>query len=128
MAMWAIGRVGDRGRKSGPMADICAVCGFPIEQHAVELRCGVAHTVVRGVDGRLLHSCSQSAGDREYTRGELARMQTIVRSLRYRAGRAWKRDQYQYSIALDDYSNKVEADRKKLLAYLDQWYPWTEKQ
>jgi len=109
------------------MSDICIVCGFPAEQHVVELRCGIAHTVVRGVGGKLLHRCSEAAAAREYTRGELARMQTIVRSLRYRAGRAWKRDQLQYSTALDDYSNKVEADRNRLLAYFKQWYSWGEE-
>jgi len=109
------------------MADICVVCGFPAEQHAVELRCGIAHTVVRGVDGKLLHRCSEVAADREYTRGELARMQTIIRSLRNRAGRARKRGNSMPTVALADYASKVEADRNRILAYFEQWYPWTER-
>lgn len=90
----------------------CQVCGLSVDQHIIVLRDGVAHTAVPGRG-----SCSGVAGDREYTRGRLAEIQTIIRSLRYMAGR----DGVQ---ALRTYSDIVAKKREKLIRDTQKWFPW----
>lgn len=104
--------------------DICRVCGFPAEQHTIELRSGVAHTVMRGAGGKLLSCCSGASGDRHYVLGELSQMLRIVRSLRWHAGRARTRGNDMTAMALADYAGKIAAERERLLANYQQWYPW----
>lgn len=92
--------------------EVCEVCGLPIDQHAIILRNGVAHTIVPGKS-----TCSAAAGDREYTRGQIAEMLTIIRSLRYMAGR----DGVQ---SLRTYSDIVAKKRDTLISRAQRWYPW----
>ena len=95
----------------------CEVCGAPLGAHTMALRNGVAHTI--GHDGMC---CSGVAGDREYTRGQLAQMLTIIRSLRYVAGR--ERLLRARSMALREYSDMVANQREKLIRQAQRWFPW----
>jgi len=91
---------------------VCEVCGLPAERHTIEIRGGVAHAVVPDRS-----SCSGIAGDREYIRGRLAQMLTIIRSLRYIAGR----DQI---AELREYSDIVVDQRDKLIRQAQRGFPW----
>ena len=106
------------------LTDICRVCGLPAERHVVEIRSGIAQTVVRDADGRFLKSCSASEADRQSALARLAVLQSIVRSLRWHAGRARRQYQHDRAEVLEDRAFAVEADRKKILAQFDGWYPW----
>lgn len=61
---------------------ICLVCGQPLEAHRLQLWHGVAHTVAP--DGS---SCSRNDTERHGYVGEINTLQTVIRSLRWRAGR-----------------------------------------
>lgn len=102
----------------------CRICGFPAAQHTVELADGVAHTVVRGVDGKTLSCCSTEAASRDYLRGEISRLRTIVRSLRNRAGRAWRKEQDERARALEVYAVFIERERDWLIDAEARWYEW----
>lgn len=97
----------------------CEVCGAPLAKHTMALRDGVAQTI--GRDGLC---CSGVSGDREYTRGQIAQMLTIVRSLRYMAGRLANAGWRQQSAALRDYSEGLADRREKLCRDAAKWYPW----
>lgn len=108
-------------------SDICKVCGLPLDTHRIELRGGVAHTVARDREtNRILFWCSEADCDRSYTVGQIATLRTIVRSLRYMAGRARTKGDKTRAAALADYSFKVEADRDRLIGNLAKWYSWKE--
>lgn len=104
------------------MNETCCVCGQPLVAHFLELRSGVAHTGV--YEGNAQRHCSAVEGDRQYTLGQIAMLRTIVRSLRYMAGRRRTRGDETSAAALIDYSYKVEASRDKMIRNLAQWYPW----
>lgn len=91
---------------------ICEVCGAPLAEHTMALRFGVAQTI--GKDGIC---CSGISGEREYFRGQLAEMLTIIRSLRYIAGRDSLR-------SLNEYSDRVEQKRETLMRRVAKWFPW----
>lgn len=60
--------------------------------------------------------------------GEIEQLRTTIRSLRYRAGRMrttgtpWDADD------LVDYSDKLAADRERLLGYDVEYYGWHSKE
>lgn len=93
---------------------ICRVCGFPLDQHMLELRWGVAQAIVRGVDGKALHHCSESAADLNHVQGRIAALETTVRALRWHAGRLRTKDQTWGPMTLDHYSNKLARDITRL--------------
>jgi hypothetical protein len=101
---------------------ICRICGQPLERHQLMLWQGVAHTVVRDEQGRVAHHCSRHAGEGDYFNGQVQILQSIVRSLRNRAGRlrtlgrSWSPDD------LDEYSNKLADDIERLQGYLEKYY------
>lgn len=104
---------------------ICIVCGQPIEAHRIELESGIAHAVVRDAAGKLMSDCSNCANGREFLRGEISRLKIIRRSLRYTAGRLRTGGWQQRAMALYDYSDKIEAEQKRLEAIAQDYYPWT---
>lgn len=81
---------------------ICLVCGQPLEVHQVQLWGGVAHTIAP--DG---HWCSRDEGERLMYVGEINILRTVIRSLRWRAGRL-RRDNARW-------------DDENLLRYSDHW-------
>lgn len=105
----------------------CKVCGLPLDAHQVGFRGGVAHAVARDREtNHILSWCSETDRDRSYTVGQIATLRTIVRSLRYMAGRARTKGDESRAAALADYSFKVETDRDRLIGNLARWYSWKE--
>lgn len=102
----------------------CRVCGFPIDQHTVELRGGVAHAVYSADDGTLIVRCSLEYAERERLSGEIDRLRTIVRSLRNRAGRAYTKQQWSKGVTLGEYADFVAAERDRLIEIEARWYAW----
>jgi hypothetical protein len=87
-----------------PSEATCKVCGQPLAAHELRFHNGVAGT-----------RCSYSEADRQYFVGEINRLMTIRRSLRWRGGR---------DSALWEYSNFVERERLRLLKLLARYFPW----
>lgn len=81
---------------------ICLVCAQPLEVHRLHLWGGVAHTVAP--NGR---SCSRNETERYTYIGQIRMLQTIIRSLRWRAGRL--------RVA------NARWDDENLLRYSDHW-------
>lgn len=106
------------------MSEICRVCRRPLDEHAIELRDGVAHTVV--YEGGRRRFCSAADGERQYSVGQAVLLLTLVRSLRMLAGRSRTAGQEARAAALTDYSYKLEADRQRLIRNLGKWYAWKE--
>lgn len=79
---------------------ICLVCGQPLAAHRLTLWGGVAHTVAP--NGRL---CSRDEGERQEYIGRIRILKTIIRSLRWRAGRL----------------RGAQWDNEGLLRYADHW-------
>lgn len=81
---------------------ICLVCGQPLAAHRLQLYGGVAHTVAP--DGS---SCSRNDSERQGFVGEINILRTIIRSLRWRAGRLR--------------TSNARWDDEHLLRYSDHW-------
>lgn len=106
---------------------ICKVCGFPIEEHELRIRWGVAHTFVRGADGNVLTSCSEAANDYNDFRGQITALTTIVRSLRWRAGRLRTQGTTWHDYDLDIWANKLAHDIERLRRLIVEHYGWTQE-
>lgn len=98
--------------------DTCAVCGHMLALHRVELWDGVAHTV--GPDGR---RCSREATERERFVGQVDMLRTIIRSLRWHAGRLRTNDERWDAGHLIDYSDHWQKRLDRYLRILDEYYP-----
>jgi hypothetical protein len=108
-------------------SDLCKVCGFPVEEHKVRIRWGVAHTFVRGADGKELWSCSESACDYNDFRGQISTLTTIRRSLRWRAGRLRSDSATYHDYDLDWWANKITVHITQLQRLIDEHYPWAKE-
>lgn len=107
---------------------ICKVCGFPIESHEVRIRWGVAHTFVRGADEKVLWSCSEAANDYNDFRGQITTLTTIVRSLRWRAGRLRSQNTTWRDDDLDTWADKIARDIARLQRLIVEHYAWTQEE
>lgn len=87
----------------------CKVCGQPLAAHELIFHYGVAGT-----------RCSHSEADRQYLVGEINRLASIRRSLRWCAGR-WPN-----GYVLDDYAEIVERERLRLKKLLARCFPWSK--
>lgn len=105
---------------TGDKQNKCLICKQPEFAHRIAFWDGVAHTIAPSVDGRMAH-CSREYSDIEHLRGQIQALMTIVRSLRWRAGRmrtlggCWEPDD------LDEYSNKVMTDIERLERLIREW-------
>jgi hypothetical protein len=106
---------------------ICKVCGFPLSEHSLDLYWGAAHATVRGADGRILHRCSQAAGDYNYTLGQLQELTTMVRSLRIRAGRLRNQGTAYDPADMVEWSDKLARDIERLRRGIDDYFAWTQE-
>jgi hypothetical protein len=106
---------------------ICRVCGFPLDQHALEVYRGAAHAVMRGTDGKVIRHCSQAAGDYTYTLGQMAELSTIVRSLRWRAGRLRSQGTVWHNYDLEYWATKIARDIERLQRQIVEHYGWTQE-
>lgn len=107
------------------MADTCRFCGHPADDHFVVIRNGVAHTGVYEGDRRIL--CSLDEASRHFMFGEIWALQTIVRSLRYRAGRLRNAGRTWTHEHVNEYADKVARDRESLIGYEQRYYSPTKK-
>lgn len=97
----------------------CKVCNQPIADHHIVSSYGVAQ--VKSPDGE--YQCSSLYGERLQFVGEINTLRTIIRSLRWRAGRMrpggeWTPDD------LDAYSDHWERRLNRLLTIVREYYPW----
>lgn len=102
----------------------CRICSLPLAQHWVALVDGAAHTVVRGTNGETIAYCSLEYASRERLQGEIDRLGMIVRSLKNRAGRAWRREEDERAGALEQYAGLIAGQRDRLIAGEEEWYSW----
>lgn len=107
---------------------ICTVCGFPLDQHELRIRWGVAHAFVRGADGKALWSCSESACDYNDFRGQISTLTTIVRSLRWRARRLSNQGKEWYPDDLSEWADKLARDIERLRQIIAEHYAWALKE
>lgn len=105
---------------------VCKVCGFPLDQHSVELRWGVAQAIVRGPDGKRLWACSEATNDYNDFRGQISTLGTMVRSLRWRAGRLRSKQAHWQDYDLDLWANKLERDIQRLRKLVVEHYGWSQ--
>lgn len=96
----------------------CSVCGHTLSTHRLQLWYGVAHTVA--LDGS---SCSRNDGERMGFVGEINTLRTIIRSLRWRAGRLRTRSAEWGEEDLILYSDHWQKRLDRFLAILDEYYP-----
>jgi hypothetical protein len=106
---------------------ICKVCGFPLDQHEVMLRWGIAHTAARDVDGRITHWCSEAAVDYSDFHGQIQALTTIVRSLRWRAGRLRSQGTVWHNYDLEYWATKIARDIERLQKLVVEHYSWTKE-
>lgn len=106
---------------------ICKVCGFPLDQHSLELRWGVAQAIVRGADGKALHHCSEAAADLNHIQGRIASLETVVRALRWHAGRLRTKNRVWASDDLVTHSDKLARDLHQLLIVIHKHYRWAQE-
>lgn len=96
---------------------MCRVCNRPIIEHRLVQYNGVAHT--QSPAGNYM--CSRVDGERLTFVGEINTLRTIVRSLRWRAGRMrpggeWTPDD------LDEYSNHWQKRIDRYLRIIEEYY------
>lgn len=103
----------------------CKVCGQDLSVHHFVMRNGVAHAAVF-VDGRS-RSCSEIDADHHYTLGEIAILHTIIRSLRWRAGRLRTTESHWNADDLLIYSDKLQADRDRFVGFDVKYHEWVHK-
>jgi len=100
---------------------LCRICGQLAALHSIEMVDGVAHTVSHSPAGRRV-LCSLEAGSHERMLGELDQMRTIIRSLRNRAGRAYRQDRTGWGDALSNYAAVVEQKKIQLIRRDLRWH------
>lgn len=103
--------------------DTCAVCGHMLALHRVELWGGVAHTV--GPSGR---RCSRGEVERMHFVGQIDILRTVIRSLRWRAGRLRTTIARWDEEDLMCYSDHWQQRLDRYLAILEEYYPRKERQ
>lgn len=101
---------------------ICKVCGCALDDHFVVLRSGTAHTGVN-IDNRP-RFCSEEEAERQHLMGRIGALQTIIRSLRNRAGRLHNRGQFWTPEHLGIYADNLAKDRERLIGFEQRYYPW----
>ena len=105
---------------------ICKVCGQPLDQHELVTRWGVAHAGWRDLGGRLT-ACSEAVADYNQISGRIDALTTIVRSLRWHAGRLRTKGATWDADDLDTQSNKFSRDIDRLLRNTQEYYAWTKE-
>lgn len=106
--------------------DACKVCGKPLYEHHVVLLWGVAHAAVRRENGTW-DSCSERSSDYYHIAGRLAARETIVRSLRWHAGRLRTKNAEWLAHDLDRYADKIARDIDKLIRATRDYYAWAKE-
>lgn len=96
---------------------MCRVCNQPVIEHRLIQYNGVAHT--QSPAGN--YTCSRADGERLTFVGEINTLRTIVRSLRWRAGRM-QRGQEWTPDELWTYSEHWEKRLKKYLKIVKEYY------
>jgi hypothetical protein len=107
--------------------EICRVCGKSLDDHALILRSGVAHAGSYDADGRL-RDCSEHDCDVHYILGRLATLRTIMRSLRWHAGRMANTGGQEWGPDdISEQADKYERDVNRQLSTIHKYYAWSKK-
>lgn len=104
---------------------VCKVCGQLLADHFLVLRCGVAHTAILDSQGRA-RSCSDMESERMYYQGRIQALITIVRSLRWHAGRLRTKDGAWRCWELGRYASKKAAEVEGLERMAEENYSWSK--
>jgi hypothetical protein len=107
-------------------SEICRVCGKNLDQHFLDFYDSTAHAGSYDDAGRPRH-CSVLYAERRGFVDDCNRLQTIIRSLRYRSGRLWRQGVWDHANLLSEYARLLEKDRERVLGLLKRWYTWEEK-
>lgn len=99
----------------------CRMCGKGLDEHFMVIRSGVAHTGSYDEAGSPRY-CSALAGEREYLRGELSRLQTVIGSLKVLAGRMRNTGGQWDFWDLQRYASRWERERERLIGYEKRYY------
>jgi hypothetical protein len=101
---------------------ICKVCAQPLAAHVLTLRDGVAHTAV-AMDGRM-QSCSKQDANYNWYWADVCRLNTIIRSLRYRAGRLRSKGGTWDAHTIYNYTKELARYRGQSERAMSEDFPW----
>lgn len=104
---------------------VCKVCGKICSAHTVQFRWGIAHAGTY-TDGRFV-PCSERHAEHQYTLAQVWELETLVRSLRWNAGRMRTKGKVWTPDDLDERSNKAVKRMDMLRRQIAEYYPWTLK-
>ena len=88
---------------------MCRVCGAALENHVITIQKGIPHAGRLTDDGKV-RSCSQELYRQGYGAGCVATLRTIIRSLRWHAGRLQTLGDTWRPWQLRAYADKLMAD------------------
>lgn len=104
---------------------ICKICGKLCSAHTVQIKWGIAQAGTYDADGRF-DSCSARQAEYEHNWGRRSELQTLVRSLRWRAGRLRTQNSVWTADDLDERANKAVKIIEMLEGHVELYYPWAE--
>lgn len=107
-------------------APVCKVCGKLCSAHTVQFRWGVAHAGTYDAQDRF-DSCSERHADYQHIWGRISAMETVVRSLRWHAGRLDTKDKQWSADDLRMHANKVVKQIEQLIKVTQHYYAWAKK-
>jgi hypothetical protein len=103
------------------MSSICRICGQPLAVHTLEFVDGTAHAVGRDSAGRRV-LCSLELASHYHLLGEIEQAKSTIRSLKNRAGRAYRQGHDVRGDTLWDYIAVVERRLSGLLRSESWWH------
>lgn len=103
----------------------CKVCKQPLAVHHLVLIWGVAHAAVYDGSG---HSrpCSEIASDWSHIQGRIQALESVIRSLRWHAGRLRTNNRQWDTGDLADYSDRWAKQIEQLIGNTQEYYAWAK--
>lgn len=104
---------------------VCKVCGKPCSAHTVHFRWGVAHAGTWDANARF-NSCSERYAEYEHNWGRRQELETLIRSLRWHAGRLRSRNAVWTAEDLIKRSDQAVKLLEMLQRHVAEYWPWAE--
>lgn len=107
-------------------SQVCKVCGKPLAVHHLMLYWGIAQAAIYDDRGRS-RPCSQIAAEYLHIEGRIQTLITIVRSLRWHAGRLRTKDANWRADDLDRQADKFERQIATIERNTGEHYAWAKE-